>query len=101
MTQKYFQVIAHYQAKADEVDTVARLLSDLAAESRKEPQNLSYDFFQGVEDKAHFVILERYADAAGFAAHREYPHFQTIGAGQIIPRLVHRSIESYEGSADA
>lgn len=97
MAEKYLQVIAHYRAKADEVEAVAYLLEDLSAASRAEEANISYDYFQGVHDKAHFVILERYRDAEGFAAHRDQEHFKTIGIGQIIPRLESRLVESYEG----
>ncbi len=101
MSQSYFQVIAHYFPKPEEVQNVLELLGQLAIESRKEEANMSYGFFRGAEDPAHIVILERYRDAAGFAAHREYEHFQRIGLGQIIPKLSDRRIESYEGSTDA
>ena len=96
MADKYLQVIAHYRAKSGEVETVANLLDQLSAASRVEEANISYDYFQGVHDKAHFVILERYRDAEGFAAHREQDHFKTIGIGQIIPRLESRLVETYE-----
>ena len=97
MTENYLQVIAHYRAKPDEVESVAELLHEFSTASRTEEANLSYEFFQGVHDKAHFVILERYRDAKGFAAHREQDHFKAIGLGQIIPRLESRLIETYEG----
>lgn len=100
MSTNYFQVIAHYFSQPDEVANVLSLLGELAAASRTEAANISYDFFQGAQDPAHIVILERYTDAAGFAAHREYEHFKTIGVGQIIPKLASRRIESYKGSAD-
>ncbi|WP_104088826.1 putative quinol monooxygenase [Arthrobacter sp. GMC3] len=98
MSTNYFQVIAHYIPQPDEVENVLELLGQLAAASRTEAANISYDFFQGAQDAAHIVILERYTDAAGFAAHREYQHFKEIGLGQIIPKLASRRIESYEGS---
>lgn len=101
MSTSYFQVIAHYFPAPDQVENVLGLLGELAAASRTEAANLSYEYFQGAEDPAHIVILERYTDAAGFAAHREYDHFKTIGLGQIIPKLASRRIESYEGSTDA
>ncbi|UPO76786.1 putative quinol monooxygenase [Arthrobacter sp. Helios] len=101
MTRTFFQVIAHYQTHPGEEEAVARLLGSLAAASRTEPANLSYEFFQNLEDPSHFVILEQYTDAAGFAAHRETSHFQEIGAAQIIPKLADRRIQSFEDSADA
>lgn len=100
MSTSYFQVIAHYFPAPDEVENVLGLLGELATASRTEPANISYEYFQGAQDPAHIVILERYTDASGFAAHREYEHFKAIGLGQIIPKLTSRRIESYEGSAD-
>jgi len=97
MSQTYFQVIAHYHVREGEGAAVAGLLNELAVASRTEPANLSYEYFQGVENPGHFVILERYTDQAGFAAHRESAHFQDIGLQRIIPRLEHRRVESYEG----
>ncbi len=101
MSTSYFQVVAHYFPQPGEVENVLELLSQLAALSRTEDANISYEFYRGVEDSGHIVILESYSDAAGFAAHREYDHFKTIGLGQIIPKLKSRRIESFEGSTDA
>jgi quinol monooxygenase YgiN len=100
MVKRYLQVIAHYRAKLEEVETVAELLHELSTASRTEEANISYEYFQGVDDKAQFVILERYRDAEGFAAHREHDHFKSIGLAQIIPRLESRLIETYEGELD-
>jgi Uncharacterized conserved protein len=101
MSTPYHQVIAHYYAREETTDRVLELLAELAAASRTEEANLSYEFYQGAEDRNHIVILERYTDAAGFAAHRESEHFQRIGFGQIIPLLASRSVEEYGGSTDA
>jgi hypothetical protein len=46
----YFQVIAHYQVKAGEIEAVAELLRQLADASRQEPGNLAYDYFQDFSD---------------------------------------------------
>ncbi|OWY29936.1 putative quinol monooxygenase [Herbaspirillum robiniae] len=94
MTTPYFQVIAHYHAKAGEAGKVQALLSELAQASRGEPANLYYDFFVSTSEPGHFVILERYTDAAGFEAHRNSEHFQRIGFGQIIPLLDKREVSS-------
>jgi quinol monooxygenase YgiN len=100
MTATHFQVIAHYVAQADQVRSVLDLPAELAQASRLEPANLSYEFFQGGEDPAHIVILERYVDAEGFAEHRDSEHFQRIGVGQIIPKLAKRNVDSYVGSTE-
>lgn len=101
MAKTFFQVVVRYTVKSGEVDTVLQLLSDMAATARKEPANMSYEFFQGAENPEQIVILERYTDAAGFAAHREYEHIERIGASQIIPRLASRSIQTFENATDS
>ncbi|MBO1269927.1 putative quinol monooxygenase [Arthrobacter cavernae] len=101
MAGTFFQVVVRYTVKPGETDTVLRLLGEMASATRSEEANLAYDFFQGAEDPAQIVILERYRDAAGFAAHREYEHFERIGVSQIIPRLAGRAIQTFENAADS
>ncbi len=100
LAQSYFQVIAHYHVQPEHLAAVLELLARLRAASREEPANLSYDYFQNVDDPAHVVILERYIDAEGFAAHREYEHFRTLGIDGIIPRLDRRQVDAYPVVAD-
>ncbi|WP_431951501.1 putative quinol monooxygenase [Nocardia lijiangensis] len=95
LAQKDFQVIAHYHVQPEHRATVLELLARLRAASREEPANLSYDYFQNVDDSAHLVILERYTDAEGFAAHRESEHFRVLGIDGIIPRLDRRQVDTY------
>lgn len=101
MTNQYLQVIAHYYVSEGSLGQVLPLLDELTAASRTEPANLAYDYFCGREDPNHIVILERYTDADGFAAHRLSEHFQRIRAGQIIPLLDNRVIEEYASTAGA
>lgn len=101
MAETFFQVIVRYTVKTGEADAVLQLLSEMAAATRKETANISYDFFQGAENPEQIVILERYTDAAGFAAHRDYEHIERIGAAQIIPRLASRSIQTFENATDS
>ncbi|ALV45185.1 antibiotic biosynthesis monooxygenase [Arthrobacter alpinus] len=101
MAETFFQVVVRYTVKAGEVSTVMALLGEMAVATRAEADNLAYDFYQGVEDPTQIIILERYTDAAGFAAHREYEHIERIGASQIIPRLASRSIQTFENASDA
>lgn len=101
MTTPYHQVIAHYYVSEGSLDQVLSLLDELTAASRTEPANLGYDYYCSRENPNHIVILERYTDADGFAAHRTSEHFQRIGAGQIIPLLDNRVIEEYAGTTSA
>ncbi|WP_026554524.1 putative quinol monooxygenase [Arthrobacter sp. 35W] len=101
MAGTFFQVVVRYTVKPGEADAVLRLLGEMAAATRSEEANLAYDFVQGAADPAQIVILERYNDAAGFAAHRAYEHFDRIGVAQIIPRLAGRAIQTFENAADS
>ena len=91
-TRSAVQVIAHYYAEPSNTASVIALLTDLAAASRTEPGNRSYEFFRGVEDTDHIVILESYDSQAALDAHRASSHFQSIAVEQIIPLLTQRTV---------
>ncbi|AFJ88987.1 MULTISPECIES: putative quinol monooxygenase [Burkholderia] len=95
MNEPYLQVIAHYFAKPGNGERVIELLAQLAPPTRAEPGNLDYAYFRSPVDPDHIVILERYRDAGGLDAHRETPHFQRIGIGEIIPLLDRRDVTRY------
>ncbi|GLV76109.1 putative quinol monooxygenase [Streptomyces hygroscopicus] len=95
MSHTYLQIIADYQIESGAEQTVLEALAHLAADSRQEPGNLSYEFFRDVEDPLHVVVLERYTDDEAFAAHRASPHFATIATEQIIPHLTERVVRTF------
>jgi quinol monooxygenase YgiN len=101
MANAYLQVIAHYFAKPGNGDAIVKPLTELAAATRAEPNNLYYEFFRSPADPDHFVILEQYSDADGLTAHRETPHFQSLGFGTIIPLLDRREVTSHMVPGDA
>lgn len=101
MSAPQFQVIARYYPLPGETEAVLALLGELAEASRTEPANRAYDFYRGVANPDEIVILERYDDEDGFAAHRESEHFQRLGVGRIIPLLADRVIERYVEAVDA
>lgn len=76
--------------------TVIKLLGELATASRREPANISYDYYRQVDADNEVLIVEKYRSAAGFEAHRESEHFQRIGVHNIIDRLDHREVETYQ-----
>ncbi len=94
MTKPILQVIAHYYAKPETKVQVERLLHELAAHTRKEPKNISYQVFRSIEQDERFLILEEYSDATGIDEHRETEHFQNIGVKKIIPMLEKRVVQS-------
>nr|WP_241428896.1 putative quinol monooxygenase [Agrococcus sp. ARC_14] len=90
-------VVATYTAKPDTADRVAELLPTLAAASRQEPGNLSYEIARDLERPHVFTIVEVYEGRDAFTAHRESAHFASIGKMQIIPLLESRVVVGYEG----
>lgn len=101
MSGQNHRVVAHYYAQSGRADEVVHLLGELATASRAERANLGYEVFIGTEDDHHIVILETYADAAGFEAHRNSEHFEQVGRGRILPLLSHRVIEEYAMEPDS
>ena len=90
-----FHVVATYGTKPGMAEGVLDLLRTWQSATRREPGNVSYEFYRGAEDPTRIVILESYQDAEDFYWHRESKHFMDLGAGQTIPRLVSRHISTY------
>lgn len=100
MATSTFEVVATYTAIQGREQEVLAGLQDLAQASRLEEGNLSYEYFQGVEDPLRIIILESYRTAEDFQAHRDSEHFQRIGVGTIIPLLENRAVSTYESTHD-
>lgn len=102
MTSKpTFLVLAKYTTQPGKTNTVLGLLEQLAATSRQEPENLSYQYYQQVGAANEILIVEQYTSKSGFEAHRASEHFNRIGVDQIIPLLENREVETYEASPAA
>ena len=87
------QVIARYTVSPDNRAEVLALLPQVAAASRTEPGNLSFEVYANTADPANIVLLERYASREAFAAHRETPHFHDLVLAQLVPLLQTRTVE--------
>lgn len=85
-----FVIIARYKARAGEEDRVEAALRNMREPSRAEPGNLDYQVLRDPRQPAVFVLYERYADEAAFAAHQATDHFGTWLAGQVLPYLDER-----------
>jgi quinol monooxygenase YgiN len=95
MTDTSISLVVRYVAAAGNASRVAELLQQHAAASRAEPGCREFTVLQGAADPHEFVIVERYADEAAFAAHRATPHFEGIAAAQIRPLLADRTAGRY------
>ena len=88
-------LIATYRGKPGTGDTIEPLLAELAAATRVEPGCLLYLVNRSTTAADTFVLYEHYVDADALAAHRDSPHFQRIGVGQVIPMLEERVFDVY------
>jgi quinol monooxygenase YgiN len=92
-------VLARYGVAQADLDWALGLIADLAAASRAEAGNRGYDFYlcpglvEG--DDGEILIVERYATAEDFAAHRASDHFQRLAVRGLIPQLTSREIEEF------
>ena len=85
-----FVVIARYKARAGEEDRVEAALRNMREPSRAEPGNLDYQVLRDPRQRAVFVLYERYADEAAFAAHQATDHFGIWLAQEVLPYLDER-----------
>jgi quinol monooxygenase YgiN len=90
------QAIARYVVPEENRDQVLGLLRELAAQSRLEPGNISFDIYENVDDPSRVVLLERYESRGAFALHRETPHFHSLVLGKIVPLLTERIVEELD-----
>ncbi|GAB13251.1 hypothetical protein ARGLB_037_01020 [Arthrobacter globiformis NBRC 12137] len=90
-----FNVVARYRTKPGTTEEILKYLEKMAAHTREEPGNISYEYFHGVEDDRKIIILESYHTAHDFDLHKQTQHFLTIGAVHIIPELESRSVSTY------
>lgn len=90
-----FNVVAKYGAKQEMTEDVLALLAQMAAATRREPGNVSYDFYRGGEDPTQIVILGSYYEEEDFDRHLKSQHFLDLGVRQLIPWLVSRNVSTY------
>ena len=80
-----------WTARPGRENIVRNALLQLAAESRKEPNNLFYIPYQDTASPRVFRIFEVYRDEDAFMAHKGTEHYICLGEGTAIPEL-----ESFE-----
>jgi autoinducer 2-degrading protein len=88
-------VVAQYQARAGEEDTVATLLADYTTLVRAEPGCVAFSAHRALEDPGAFVLYECYRDQAAFDQHVMSAHFGTVARDRIRPLLEGRDVTLY------
>ena len=84
-----FAVAINIEAKPDEAETVAALLTDLVAPTMAEPGVKLFIPYRSPTSPLSFFIFELYVDEAGWGAHQETPHFKDC-IKELLPRLTKR-----------
>ncbi|MDD3339892.1 MAG: putative quinol monooxygenase [Lachnospiraceae bacterium] len=64
------------------VEQYKKLATELVEETRKEPENVSYELIQGREGKNVFAFLERWPSQNVLDAHMNTEHFK-----RLIPQI--------------
>jgi quinol monooxygenase YgiN len=72
-----------YTFPAERADEAERLLAELRDFTIKEDGCLGYEVSRGIEDRATFVLYEKWRDQAALDAHFEMEHFKRLGMNGI------------------
>lgn len=80
-------VYAKCVVSGQNVDVFKELAAKLVEETRKEPENISYELIQCREGKNVFAFLERWPSQEVLDAHMNTPHFKNL-----IPQIEKVSI---------
>jgi quinol monooxygenase YgiN len=88
-------VVASWEAREGEADTVADILARFAPQAQQEPGVKLFLVHRGKENPAQFLFYELFEDAAAFAAHQETAHFKSLILGEGVPRLARRERVQY------
>lgn len=92
MNQQPVYVFAKWQVKEGRLDTVLELLTEVAAQSRKEAGNLFYKIHQSNTAANTLVLFEGYSNEAAVELHRNSEHFKNLVIEKIVPELENREV---------
>ncbi|GAB4029181.1 putative quinol monooxygenase [Spirosoma jeollabukense] len=84
--------IAEWRAKEGQLETVLRLLAEVAMKSKEEEGNLFYTVYQSFIEPNTLYLIEGYTDATALDTHRNSDYFKQILVGQIVPLLEARTV---------
>ncbi|MFF4249856.1 putative quinol monooxygenase [Streptomyces sp. NPDC001663] len=87
-----YAVVAHYRCATADEEVVRDALLKARSATRAEPANLVYEVHTVVGEPGGFLLYERYADRAGFEAHKAAEHFQELIVDTVWPLLIDRSV---------
>ncbi|MCX4766527.1 antibiotic biosynthesis monooxygenase [Streptomyces sp. NBC_01275] len=87
-----YAVVAHYRCEPADEATVRAALLEVREHTRAEPANEAYEVHSVADEAGGFLLYERYADRAGFDAHKAAEHFQELIVAAVWPLLTDRTV---------
>jgi quinol monooxygenase YgiN len=88
-------VVAQWEAKEGQADTVAAILRHFLPEAQNDPGVKLFLIGRGKENPAQFLFYELFVDDAAIAAHRASEYFKIFIAEQALPLLSKRESKQY------
>ena len=88
-------VVAQWEAKEGQADTVAGILDRFLPEAQRDPGSQLFLIGRNKENPAQFLFYELFSDEAALKAHQESAYFKTYIAGQALPLLAKRERAQY------
>ena len=88
-------VVAQWEAKEGEADTIAGILDRFLPEAQSDPGSQLFLIGRNKENPAQFLFYELFRDEAALKAHQESAYFKTYIAGQALPLLAKRERAQY------
>lgn len=92
MDQQYIYTFAKWQVKPGQLETVLKLLTQVASKTREERGNLFYKVYQNKAEKNTLMLFEGYLNEVAMQEHRTAKYFYSIVTEQVVPLLESREI---------
>ena len=73
--------VAIFRFAKENLNDVMAAFRALVSASRKDPGNLSYDVYRGIDDDQEFYVVEHWASPEALAAHERTEAFINFGQG--------------------
>ncbi|MFF3504000.1 putative quinol monooxygenase [Streptomyces sp. NPDC003247] len=87
-----YAVVAHYRCAPEDEASVRAALLKVREHTRAEPANETYEVHAVEGEPGGFLLYERYADRAGFEAHKAAGHFEELIVETVWPLLTDRTV---------
>lgn len=72
------EVVAIFRVKPEAIEQARPQITKLIEETRKEPGNIRYDWYQDAKEPGTFIAIETFANVEAFEAHRHSAHFLEV-----------------------